>query len=324
MEKNKLNSLQRMTDEMRKVVDFEIKQSQEIAQSDYIDPNDKNAYIISRKYWNEGGPTVSRALDEIIDGPYGPIPIRIYYTESAVQSSYNRCIIYIHGGGFVVGNIDTHDGIIRRLAKETGGVILAVDYRLAPNYKFPTQIQECETIFEYIHQNGAKHQIDSNSISLAGDSAGASLCLATTLHMRDTGRDISYIQSLILFYGAYGLKDSMSMRLYGGYWDGLTSEALNSYNSSYLNSEDENSPYRILFNADLTYGIPPTYIMACDIDPLLDDSRLLYEILKEHGTKTKFKLFKGVIHGFLHYSKALPESIEAIKDATNFWRDIGQ
>jgi acetyl esterase len=87
---------------------------------------------------------------------------------------------------------------------------------------------------------------------------------------------------------------------------------------AFINPGDEDNPYRILFNSDLTYGLPPTYILACELDPLLDDSMLLFEILREHGTVTELKVFKGVIHAFLHYSRMLPQSMEAIKHSAEF------
>ncbi|MGB8452380.1 MAG: alpha/beta hydrolase fold domain-containing protein [Anaerocolumna sp.] len=316
MEKNKIDSFEKMTSDMKNVVDFEIRQNQKLFAESPIAVNDKEAYIISRKFWNQDGPEVYRTIEESINGPYGDILFRIYYPN---EKPNNKCIIYIHGGGFTVGNIDTHDGIIRRLAQETGAIIIGIDYRLSPEYKFPVPIKECETLVEYIHEYGAKYQIDKGNISLAGDSAGAYLSLAVTLYLRDKRPDISNIKSLLLYYGAYGLKDSMSQRLFGGYWDGLTLEALHGYNKSFTNQEDEDSPYRLLFNSDLTYGIPPSYILACELDPLLDDSKLLHQILRAHGTTTKLEIFNGVIHAFLHYSRMLPQSMEAITRSAEFY-----
>lgn len=306
-----------MTKEMREIVDFEIKQSQELSNRDFVDPYDKQGYINSRKYWNEGGPAVLRTIDEVIQGPYGQIPLRFYYPN---EEEKNRCIIYIHGGGFVLGSIDSHDGIIRRLANATGATIVGIDYRLAPDYKFPVPIEECQRLVEFLHKNGDKYNINRDNISLAGDSAGAFLSLATCLYMRDNKDDISYIKSLLLYYGSYGLGDSMSKRLYGGYWDGLTAQALDKYEEVFTDPKDRSNPYRLLFNSDLTYGIPPTYIMCGGLDPLLDDSRLLYEILKENNITSELKIYKGLIHGFLHFSKKLAQAVSAIEDSARFYR----
>lgn len=317
MEKNKLDSIGRMTPEMREVVEFESKQMKELLKIESIDPQDQEAYILTRKYWNEGGPKLKKIVDENIRGPHRDILFRLYYPN---ETEKNRCILFIHGGGFVVGNIDTHDGIMRRLSIETGAVVVGIDYKLAPQFKFPVPIEECIFLIHHLRENADKYKIDKDDITLAGDSAGAYLSLATAINMRDKEKDISFIKSLLLYYGSFGLADSMSKRLYGGYWDGLTIEALDGYSDVFTKEEDKNNPYRILFDSDLTFGIPPTYIMACELDPLLDDSKLLYEILKEHGMKTELNIVDGVIHGFLHYSKKLPQSMETIKDSARFYK----
>jgi|GEM_PF-5209553 len=206
-----------------------------------------------------------------------------------------------------------------RRVRSSRGLITALRPSINSQYRLPS----AKSLADYIRQNGAKYRVDPNRISLAGDSAGAYLSLASVLHMRDTRGDRAYVRSLLLFYGAYGLGDSMSKRLYGGAWDGLTMDALNEYNKAYANPEDEDNSYRNLFCSDLTYGIPPTYILACGLDPLLDDSRLLYEILREHGTAVKLKVFEGTIHAFLHFGRMLPQTAEAFRNCAEFYKKHG-
>lgn len=219
-----------------------------------------------------------------------------------------------------MGDIDTHAGIIKRLANETGAVVAAIDYRLAPQFKFPVQLDECEEFVNFLSNHAEDYQLDKDNISLAGDSAGAHLSLATAIKIRDRNNNSLKIKTLLLYYGSFGLGDSMSMRLYGGYWDGLSTKELNYYQEQYAHSKDQDNPYRNLFNSDLTFGLPPAYILACELDPLADDSRLLYAILNEHELTAQLDIFDGVIHGFLHYSRALSQSLEAIKSSAEFYK----
>ena len=303
---------------MREVIAFEKLESEKRNGEKTVSLIDRDAYEASRSFFNEGGPEMVRTIRAHVDNENKRIPFTVHYP---IEKERNRLILFIHGGGFVVGSPDSHDGIMRRLADETGAVVMGIDYSLAPEVKFPMQIHECAELIRHVRLNEGLYDIDKNDITLAGDSAGAYLSLATTLYLRDKEKDITYITSLLLYYGSYGLEDSMSMRLYGNEYDGLTLEALKSYGALFAREEDRENPYRNLFHNDLTYGIPPTYIMGCTLDPLVDDSRLLHEILKEHGMVTKYKEFDGVLHGFLHYSNMMEESMEAIRDSAWFYEE---
>ena len=315
MEKNKLDTYKRLSESMLKVLELE-KLQREQDEPGETKITDRDAYERSRRYFNEGGPVMHKTVRYHITAETGNIPVTAHYPSAKERSSL---IVFIHGGGFVVGSPDTHDGIMRRLAMETGAVVMGIDYSLAPESRFPVQIHECLEVIRHIRENEDLYGIDRDHITLAGDSAGAYLSLATALYLRDHEEDISYLRALLLFYGSYGLKDSMSMRLYGGAFDGLTLEALKTYGELFAEEKDRENPYRNLFNSDLTYGVPPAYIMACTLDPLADDSRLLYEILNEHGMEARYQEVDGVLHGFLHYSKVMKESLDAIKNAAEFY-----
>lgn len=316
MEKNKLNIWKRLKPEMIKVILHEQTEAQKRMRESEDSLTDRIAYEESRKFFNEGGPKMKRTIHAHVETESGKIPFTAHYP---VDQEKNRLIIFIHGGGFVVGSPGTHDGIMRRLAEETGSVVMGIDYSLAPEVKFPMQILECVSMIEHVRQNEGLYGIDRDNITLAGDSAGAYLSLATAVYLRDKEKDIPYLKSLLLYYGSFGLADSMSMRLYGGEYDGLSFEALNLYSQLFTREQDRNNPYRNLFNSDLTHGIPPCYILSCTLDPLADDSRLLYEIMKEHRMDACYHEVDGVLHGFLHYSRMMDESMEAIKRSALFY-----
>lgn len=286
-------------------------------------------YVLGREYWTQGGPEPIRRSDERIDGPYGPISVRYYYPTDASVAALGEgkpetpVIVYAHGGGFVLGNLDTHDRIVRILAQKTGAVIVAVDYRLSPEYKYPSAVEEVAHVAEYLHEHGAEHGIDGDRISFAGDSGGAHLGVAATLFLRDRLGDCSFVKCLLLFYGWFGLRDSMSMRLLGGPWDGLTEKDWGFYMSLYAREETDlaEEPYANLFLNDMSTGMPACYIAAAEFDPLLDDSATLAAICGEYGIPFRFEIFEGVIHAFLHYTRMLDAANDALEHGATFFRE---
>ncbi|MEG2615252.1 MAG: acetyl esterase [Raoultibacter sp.] len=316
---NKLAVLSRLTPSMRAVLEKQNELAGGGLATDGGFEEMRASYLAERLFWNEGGPLLHETRDDVVAGPYGDIPVR-YYVPTEKENL--PCIIYIHGGGFVVGNHDTHDRIMRTLAAKTGAVVVGVDYHLAPEAKFPSAVIESATVAEYLHEQGATQGIAGNHLSFAGDSGGAHLSLAATLYLRDEKHDSSYIKSLILYYGWFGLKDSSSMRLLGGQWDGLTKADWDYYMNCYFSEADEmNSPYADCFNADLTHDMPACYIAAAEFDPLKDDSITLAAIFEEYGIPYRFELFEGVIHAFLHHSRMLDAARDALEHGATFYRE---
>ena len=158
-------------------------------------------------------------------------------------------------------------------------------------------------------------------MSIAGDSGGANLALGAFLHLRDEARAADGIACLLLFYGAYGMRDSTSMRLLGGPWDGLTEEDYAWYRELYFKTEaDQFSPYFDLLAGDFSLGAPACYVAAAELDPLRDDSRTLATMLKLAGVDVRYEEFPGVIHGFLHHSRLLDSARDALAHSAEFHR----
>ena len=224
-------------------------------------------YVLGREFWVEGGPVMKLSFDEELTGPHGPMAVRFYYpTDEALegkeaQSPTTPVIVYVHGGGFVLGNLDTHDRICRILARNTGAIVVAVDYRLSPEAKFPSAVEEVAFVAQFLHEEGAAYGIDTERMGFAGDSGGAHLNLAATFYLRDTTDSIAHIKCLLLYYGWFGLTDSGSMRLLGGPWDGLAEEDWMFYQQLYANDIEElkTSPYANLFLNDMTHDMPACY-----------------------------------------------------------------
>ncbi len=314
---NKLNVPDLWTPTMGRVVD----KQNELASDAYVTGQSiadmRVAYNYERLFWNEGGPQPHSIRNDSIATSFGSVKVRMYRPTDAKTLP---AIIYIHGGGLVLGGLDTHDRITRKLADASGAAVIAVDYTLSPEAKFPQAIQECASVYQALKINHLEWGIDPQDISFAGDSGGAYLSCATYLWLRDEHGLGAIARSLLLFYGAYGLRDSASMRLLGGPWDGLSEEDYAWYMGLYRsNDSDFDSPYYNIVGADLTQKFPPSFIAAAALDPLRDDSRTLNAMLAEHGTLTTYTEVPGVIHGFLHHGRMLDEANDLLEQAGAFF-----
>ena len=284
-------------------------------------------YVAGRAFWTEGGPVMAEKVDAAIPGPHGDGPVRCYYpavtaAEAKASGAAAPAIVYVHGGGFVLGNLDTHDRICRILAEKTGAVLVAVDYHLSPEAKFPSAVEEVAAVASYLHEHGDRYGIDGERLSFAGDSGGAHLGLAATLYLREEQGVSDFVKCCLLYYGWFGLTDSSSMRLLGGPWDGLTEADWQFYLQMYANDPVElaASPYANLFLHDMERDMPACYIAAAEFDPLRDDSATLAAICEQYGTPVRYEVFEGVIHAFLHYTKMLDAANDALEHGATFYR----
>jgi acetyl esterase len=298
-----------LTPAMRAVLDTQTRLSAELARPGTDLATLRANYTAEHRYWSEGGPAMVRTVDRRVAG----VAVREHHP---VPGASDR-IVYLHGGGFVLGDLDSHDRIMRELAHRSGAVVVGVDYTLSPEAKFPRAIQEAAEVVRVI---AAECGVP---VGLAGDSGGATLALATALYLRDgtDGTPCPALGPLLLWYGMYGLRDSVSRRLLGGPWDGLTPEDLAAYQAWYTaDPADLDSPYLDLLSADLS-GLPPVYLAATDLDPLLDDSTALARLLALHGVEHRYEVFTGVLHAFLHCSRDLPEARTALDQGATFHID---
>ncbi len=307
---NKLPVLDRMSAQMRAVLD----KSAELAPDAYATDVDldqmRQAYYLERRFWNEGGPAMVQTIDAQVPTQHGQVAIRCHLPRAGEELP---AVVYIHGGGWVVGNLDTHDRIMRMLADCSGAAVVGVDYALSPEAKFPVAIEQCAAVVRHLRERGADYHLDGSRLALAGDSGGASMSLATTLLLRDQAGPALPIRALVLYYGLFGLRDSASRRLLGGPWDGLGEADLDYYLDCYLaDPADARSPYVDCLSADLGRGVPPTYLAAAELDPLRDDTSALAAMLEAHGVPCSHEVFPGVLHAFLHNSRMLDAAAAAL------------
>ena len=270
----------------------------------------RRQYSAGRRYWNADAPPVDEIVETRVAGPVGDIPLRIYLP---VERRPLPALVYLHGGGWVVGNLDSHDKIMRLLALRSGAAVVGVDYRLAPEHKFPTAYEECLAVVEQVRDLGAQWGLDVRRLALGGDSAGANLTVAVAVELKR--RDPSLLVMLLLVYGVFGLRDSPSRRLYGERPDCLSNQSMDYYYGCYLRDDSDWNDARFnVLAADLR-GLPPAFISAAGMDLLLDDSIALHSLMEMAGVESRLEIYAGVLHGFLHYSRTLDASGKAIEAA---------
>ncbi|WP_458122350.1 alpha/beta hydrolase [Paenibacillus sp. Z6-24] len=223
------------------------------------------------------------------------ITVRLY---TPTDANVHPALIFYHGGGWVLGSLDSHDELCRKLAREAECVVISVDYRLAPEHPFPVAVWDAYDSLHYIAEHAEEYGIDAKRIAVSGDSAGGNLAAVACIIARDkSGPEICY---QLLFYPSMGnATDTPSYRENSqGYL--LTADMMNWFRKCYFKQpEDENHPYASpVLSGDLS-GLPPALIMTAEYDPLRDSGAEYARRLKKEGVEAEYICYDGMIHGFV-------------------------
>jgi acetyl esterase len=261
-------------------------------------------------YWNAGPPWIARIDEHIAEGPHGPIAIRRYDPDAECDD----CIIYYHGGGFVLGDLDTHDGIARRLALFSGLQVFSIAYRLAPENPYPLPLDDCVAAAHWVHARTGKARF-----GLAGDSAGANLALATALRLRDGQH--AQATALFLIFGCYDR--AMTSTSYAKYGRGgylISNADIDWFWRQYLGQLDDAPPtLAASIDADLR-DLPITYVGAAECDPLCGDSERLFSRLHALDQAHTFRLWCGLTHACVGMSRDLNAADQILAEAAVWLR----
>jgi acetyl esterase len=265
-------------------------------------------------------PEVASVADGTLPGAAGPIKFRRYRPLGSAAGALPT-LIYYHGGGFVIGNIETHDSTCRRLANKSRCQVISIDYRLAPEHPFPAGHDDAMAAVAWIRSDGAARGLDPSRIAVAGDSAGANLSLGVLVGLREKG--LPQIQGGALFYGCLAPDhETESHKALGGGAYNLTTERMRWFWKAWLGGTPAAPDVRAApLNAEMK-GLPQLYLNAASLDPLLDDTLRLAEKLKAAKVPHKMDVYDGVIHGFMNMSRELELGRKAIADAGRAIRDM--
>ena len=250
-------------------------------------------------------------------GPAGELKLRVY-TPIAGGGAVLPALVYFHGGGWVIGDLDTHDALCRTLANESGARVISVDYRLAPEHKFPAAADDCFAAVKWVEANATKLGIDPNRIAVAGDSAGGNLAAVVSLLARQKGGPRIVFQLLIYPVTQWKAATTSMDACAEGYF--LEKKAMHWFFDQYARGEDAND-WRLspLAAPDLT-GLPRAYVVTAGFDPLRDEGKAYADKLRAAGVPTVHVDYPSMIHGFFNMSAVIPTSREAIIAASKALR----
>jgi len=256
-------------------------------------------------------PDVREVVDGTIPGPEGApeLPVRIYRPHTR-EAGPLPTVVFFHGGGWVLCDLDTHDTTARGICRTAGAVVVSVDYRLAPEARFPEPAEDAYAALRWAAGHVAELGGDPDALVVAGDSAGGNLAAVCALMARDRGGPRIALQVLV-YPATDPLADTESRRsLAQGYY--LTEEAMRWYGAQYFGPDgDLTHPYAAPLRADLT-GLPPAHVVTAGCDPLCDEGRAYAAKLREAGVPTGEGHYPGMFHGFFGLGGVLADAAEAM------------
>jgi acetyl esterase len=260
---------------------------------------------------------LARVLDVEIPGPAGVIRARVYVPFAKARAL--PALVYFHGGGWVLGCIETHDRLCRVIADDASCVVISVDYRLAPESKFPAAVIDARAAFTWVVEQAASLGIDPARIAIGGDSAGGNLATVTTLAGMAGQCPLPAYQLLIYPVTDLACDTSSYEKFADGYF--LTRSLMLWFRDHYLPEagayvEPQASPLR----AELRRALPPALVVTAGFDPLLDEGLAYARKLRSVGTEVTYRCHEGLIHGFANMTGAIPAARSALTEATTALR----
>lgn len=257
-------------------------------------------------------PALARIEDFTIAARDGfALPARLYAPSDAVLP----VLVYFHGGGFTVGSIATHDTLCRVLASRSGCAVISIDYRLAPEHKFPTASDDAWDAVQFVASQAASLGLDGHRLALGGDSAGGTLAAVCALMARDAGIRIAL--QMLFYPGTTAHQDTASHERFA--CGPLLDEALISwFFGQYVRSPADRDDWRFApLNAEDVDDVAPAWIGLAEADPLVDEGIAYADKLRAAGVPVDLEIYRGVIHEFVKMGRAVPEALQAHADAAN-------
>lgn len=259
-----------------------------------------------RAPWAAGGPAMAKSMNVTIPSDAGNLTLRVHNPSAR---SGKPALIYLHGGGWTLFSINTHDRLMREYAGRADVVVIGVDYALSPEAKFPTALEQVVHAVRWARGNSAELDIDPDRVALGGDSAGGNLAMAACLALRVEGEPRA-VRAMVLNYAAFARECSAeSHRRYGGEGYMLGSDEMAVFWNNYLrDAADANNPLVCPILADLT-GLPPAFLAIAECDILAEQSLVMADRLRTAGVQTHAVVYPGASHSFLE-----AVSIAAVSD----------
>ena len=278
----------------------------------------------ARRAYLEGLPTmqgerepVASLSEPTIAGPGGPLPLRIYRGQGAAAAGA-PALLYLHGGGWVIGNLDSHDEICRWFANMAACVVVCPDYRLAPEHKFPAAVEDCRAALAFMQSEAEALGIDAKRIAIAGDSAGGNL--ATVLCLMARGDKDPPVAQLLFYPNTDAAQASDSYRRFAEGF-GLTAATMAWFRDHYVSHASDIDDWRVSpLKAASLAGAAPAFVAIAGHDILADEGEAYARRLQDDGVPVVLRRWPGQIHGFVSMGRHGPASREAVSAAVAAWR----
>jgi len=246
-------------------------------------------------------------------GPAGPVPFRTYRPKGAGKDEILPALVYFHGGGWVIGDLDTHDVVCRTLCNAARCAVFSVEYRKGPESPFPAAVEDCFCALSFVFKNAGSLGINAKQIAVGGDSAGGNLAAVMALMARDVGGPGISIQLLI--YPATDQRYGHPSIDRNGEGYLLTKKTMVYFRGHYLPREQDWLDWRASpLLAKSHAGLPPAFVMTAGFDPLLDEGRAYSEKLKNAGVPTEYREYSDMVHGFVTMGRVVDTANAALAD----------
>jgi acetyl esterase len=266
-------------------------------------------YLERRRFTQPDPPPVAEVRDLAADGPAGPIPLRLYRPRT--DAGPLPVLVYYHGGGWVIGDLDTHDVLCRQLALGSGCAVVAVDYRMGPEHRFPAAVDDCVAATRWVAANATALGVDATRLAVGGDSAGGNLAAVVAIAAREAGGPPIAWQLLI--YPATDQRRVAPSHTTNAQGYLLTADSMRYYHDHYIDDPRHDLDWRAspLLAPDLS-RLPPALVLVAGYDPLRDEGVQYAQRLTESGVRTSLVSFERQIHGFVPMGRAIDEANEAV------------
>ena len=273
---------------------------------------DARAYYRDRRGVTQPAPPeVAQVQSLQASGPHGSIPLRLYRPLGSVETAVLPVLVYYHGGGWVIGDLDTHDSLCRALANGAGCAVVAVDYRMGPENRFPAAVDDCIAATRWVHDNAAALHLDAKRLAVGGDSAGGNLAAVVSIAARESG-DLAIAFQLLIYPATDQHRNAPSHAENAqGYL--LTADTMNYFTGHYIADATQYDDWRAspLLHDNLA-NLPPALVITAGFDPLRDEGKAYAERLTAAGNRASYVCFERQIHGFITMGKLLDEANTAV------------
>ncbi len=266
---------------------------------------------------DEPAPALARIEDVRIPGPAGALPARVY--DRAPRGTGRPVLAYFHGGGWVQGDLETHHGLCARIAEWSGAMVVAVDYRLAPEHPFPAAVEDCLAAYRWLRAQGGELGADPARVAVGGDSAGGNLAAVVSQQAAAAGLPVPVCQVLIYPAVDFAMDTASHREMADGYV--IPRDRVVWYAEQYLGQKTDRNDLRASpLRARDVAGQPPALIITAGFDPLRVEGHAYAERLRQAGVEVQYHEYPGQIHAFVSLTRVIPQGLAATREVADFLR----